>query len=182
MTPPWPYTKRYIGVSHVADPRRGLRFDLSAFPGFYRRKVDVPNVMWESGYHPWEAAPNLAYFSHRHQLQWRDEVYCDIAFFRADGAGGAGRDTTRMVRCACVNRTTLDQQVVLHFVASLHFPPLRPYAAEPIRLATVELPPGAVWVGALDYADLRFAVPRPTDGLAPDGLLRGEVRGHDFTC
>ena len=59
---------------------------------------------------------------------------------------------------------------------------LRPYAAEPIRLATVELSPGAVWVGALDYADLRFAVPRPTDGLVPDGLLRGEVRGHGFTC
>ena len=58
-----PYTKRYIGISHIPDVHAGLRFDLSVFPGLYRRAVNIPNVMWESGYHPWEAAPDLSYFS-----------------------------------------------------------------------------------------------------------------------
>ena len=54
--PDWgPYTKCYIGVSHIADARRGLRFDPSVFPGFYRRKIDVPDVLWESGYNLYHA-------------------------------------------------------------------------------------------------------------------------------
>ena len=62
--PPWgPYTKTYNGISHIADLERGLRFDLSVFPGHYRREVMVPNVNWEGGFHPWEAAPDLSRFS-----------------------------------------------------------------------------------------------------------------------
>ena len=67
--PEWgPYTKKYIGISHIPERRNGLRFDLSVFPGFYRQKIRVPNVMWESAYHPWESSPDLTYFSHRHEL------------------------------------------------------------------------------------------------------------------
>ena len=56
--PAWgPYTKDYMGVSHIPDVEVGLRFDLSVFPGFYRGRVQIPNVRWESGYHPWEARP-----------------------------------------------------------------------------------------------------------------------------
>jgi hypothetical protein len=40
------YTKTYNGISHVADLERGMRFDLSVFPGHYRREVMVPNVNW----------------------------------------------------------------------------------------------------------------------------------------
>ena len=54
--PAWgPYTKDYMGVSHIPDVEVGLRFDLSVFPGFYRGRVQIPNVRWESGYHRWEA-------------------------------------------------------------------------------------------------------------------------------
>ena len=36
--PDWgPYTKKYTGISHLPDPKSGLRFDLSVFPGYYRR-------------------------------------------------------------------------------------------------------------------------------------------------
>ena len=85
--PAWgPYTNRYIGISHVADPRRGLRFDLAVFPGYYRRKVTIPNGRWESDFHPWEAAADLNYYSFRHQLEWKDRVYCDAS-------------STRMPRC-----------------------------------------------------------------------------------
>src|SRR3954469_14603750 len=65
-------------------------------------------------------------------------------------------------------------------MASLHFPPLKPYSAEAIRLGTVTLPPGAVWLDARDYAELSFATLRPTDTLNPDGLRRAEVRDHGF--
>ena len=79
--PPWgPYTKTYNGISHIADLERGLRFDLSVFPGHYRREVMVPNVNWESGFHPWEAAPDLSFLSYRYELVWKDRVYCDVSF------------------------------------------------------------------------------------------------------
>ena len=58
-----PYSQKYAGISHVADPDQGVRFDLSVFPGLYRRKVEVPNVMVEGNYHIWEASPDLTYFS-----------------------------------------------------------------------------------------------------------------------
>ena len=79
-----PYTKRYMGISHIPDARAGLRFDLSVFPGLYRRGVQLPNVLWESGYHPWEAAPDLSYFRHRHEVIWKDQVYADVDFCRLD--------------------------------------------------------------------------------------------------
>ena len=47
--PTWgPYSKRYIGVSHIPDVQSAIRIDLSVFPGLYRRSVQVPNVLWES--------------------------------------------------------------------------------------------------------------------------------------
>lgn len=176
--PAWgPYTKRYIGVSHLADQRRGPRFDLSVFPGFYRRKVDVPNVLWESGYAPLEAAPDLRYFAHRHTLQGtpgNDEVYCDVAFAALD-------DDARLVCCTCVNEGDAPQTLALHWMASLHFPTLRANAPDLLYPAEAALPGGATWLDALDYVDLAYATPRPTDTLNPDGLRRGEVRGHGFT-
>lgn len=173
--PAWgPYTKKYAGVSHIADAGAGVRFDLAAFPGFYRRRVDVPNVMWESGYHPWEASPDLTYFANRHELQWKDGVYTDISFT-------AVSDTARLVRAECVNNTDVPQTLALHLVASLHFPPVRPYTTEAIHPATVSLPLGGVWVDALDYARLDLDRPRPMDALAPDGLRVREVRGDGFT-
>ena len=79
--PAWgPYTKKYIGISHIPDPDAGLRFDLSVFPGYYRRQVLVPNAKWESGFHPWEAAPDLSYYAYRYELEWKDQVTCDVSF------------------------------------------------------------------------------------------------------
>ena len=172
--PDWgPYTKKYIGVSHIADRARGLRFDLSVFPGFYRRKVDVPNVLWESGYHPWEAAPDLSYFSHRHELEWKDRVYCDVSF-------SAISDRARLIRCEFANGTDDAQNVVLHYMASMHFPTLRSNSPEWLRPCRAQLPDGAVWVEALDYDDLVFAHSRPKDTLVTDGFFRGEIRQSGF--
>lgn len=166
--PDWgPYTKKYMGISHVADAERGWRFDLSAVPGFYRRKVDIPSVLWESGYHPWEASADLGYFCHRHELEWRDQVYCDIAFATVD-------ESARLMRCECVNQTDTAQGIVLHLLASLQFPKG--------RRTMPALPQDALWISALDYATHQFGEPRPQDGLVSDLLLRGEVRGEDFVA
>jgi hypothetical protein len=181
--PAWgPYTKAYMGISHLpalaaGASADGVRFDLAVVPGFYRRKVDVPNVMWESGYHPWEAAPDLSYYAHRHELEWRDCVYVDVSFSALPG--GALEGDARLVRCHCVNTTDDPQSLVLHYLTSLHYPTLASHGREPLRAARVALPAtGGVWVDGLDYTHLDLATSHPTDSLTPDGLWRGEVRGH----
>ena len=152
-----------------------MRFDLSVFPGYYRREVMVPNVNWESGFHPWEAAPDLSFFSYRYELEWKDRVYCDVSFSTLS-------DRARLVRAELVNNTQVNQNLVLHYMASINYPYVRPYTTEPAQKATVKLPPGALWMNALDYAELRFAKPRATDSLVPDGQRRAEVRDHGFVC
>lgn len=168
-----PYTKKYLGISHITDPQHGLRFDVSVFPGFYRRRVDLPNVMWESSYHPWEAVPDLTYYAHRHQLEWKDQIYCDVSFSRLSSRA-------RLIRTNFVNNTTEPQSLVLHFMAYLNFPAVQAYSTDAIELCEAGLPAGAIWLDALDYRDLAFANPRPTDNLGYDGLYRAEQRGHGF--
>lgn len=174
--PAWgPYTKKYTGISHIPDMAAGLRFDLSVFPGFYRRHVLVPNAKWESAEHPWTAASDLRCFTYRYELEWKDQVYCDVTFAALDGG-----DDARLIRCEFVNNTGLPQNLVLHYMAYLNFPPVRTYSDEILQPARVLLPEGAVWLDAADYADLRFATPRPTDSLVTDGWRRGEIRAHGF--
>ncbi|GGG73772.1 MGH1-like glycoside hydrolase domain-containing protein [Paenibacillus radicis (ex Gao et al. 2016)] len=172
--PSWgPYAKQYIGLSHINDPSKGVRFDLSLMPGFYRRKIDIPNVLWESGYHPWEASPDFSHFSHRHELEWKDRVYADISFSRID-------EQSRLIRVNFSNQTEQPQNLVLHAMASLQ-PPRLPGHGEVQIFAEARLPYGAKWVDALDYKELIFAKPRPANGLVYDGLSRGEIRGQHFT-
>ncbi|HEY9076694.1 MAG TPA: trehalase family glycosidase [Anaerolineaceae bacterium] len=168
--PAWgPYTKKYIGISHIPDPDKGLRFDLSIFPGFYRREVLVPNAKWESGYHPWEASPDLQYFSYRYELEWKDQVYCDLSFAPVT-------ENVRLARCEMVNQTDLPQNLVLHYMAYMNFPPLKVYSDEALFPALVHLPDDGFWLDALDYDDLKFAITRPTDSLVTDAMRRGEIR------
>ena len=168
-----PYTKRYMGISHIPDVEAGMRFDVSVFPGLYRRGIQPPNVLWESGYHPWKAAPDLSYVSHRFEVIWKDQVYADVDFCRLD-------ETSVLVRAACINRTGIVQNLVLHLMASLHFPPLRTYSTEPLDMARVDLPEGAIWIEALDYVDLALGYEGHRANLSYDGLTRGEIRAHGF--
>lgn len=175
--PDWgPYTKKYNGISHIPALSCGIRFDLSVFPGYYRQHVTVPHTQWESGFHPWEAAPGLGYYSYRYDLEWKDQVYCDVAFFPLTGA----EESARVVRCEFVNNTARPQHQVLHYMAYLNFPPVRPYSDEAVIPAEMHLPPEAKWIDALDYTDLQYATPRPSDNLVYEGWLRGEVREHGF--
>jgi hypothetical protein len=141
---------------------------MSAIPGIYRRRVDVPNVLWESNFHPWEASPDLEYCCHRHELEWKDQVYCDIAFAPPAMAG----TPARLMRCEFVNATDSPQTIELHLVASLQYPKG--------RQALVTMPAGAIWSDALSYKSFDYGEPHPQDGLVSDLLLRGEVRGAGF--
>jgi hypothetical protein len=160
-----PYSPRYAGISHVADRARGLRFDLSVFPGLYRRKLSVPTARIESGYYPWESSPEMDYYCYRHEVEWKDQVYCDVSYSRIS-------DHARLIRADCVNRTNRHQNLVLHYIASLSYP---------TPGYEVALPAGATWLHALDYTGLTYATPRPTDNLVYAGLLRGEARDPGYT-
>lgn len=173
--PAWgPYGKQYAGASHIADRARGLRFDLAVFPALYRRRVDVPNVRWESGWHPWDCAPDFSYFSCRHQIVGKDGVYADISYARLPGGSGL------LVQCEFVNATDSACPVALHYMASLHAPSPHPYGTEPLRVLAPRLPADALLRHPLDYDELTYAHVSGPEGLVADGLLRGEIRGHDF--
>jgi hypothetical protein len=171
--PDWgPYSKKYFGISHIPDLRSGLSFDLSIFPLLTKGQVKLPSVTEQSGVHPWEASPDLKFYSLRMETIWKDQLYCDLSFSHLTSH-------SRLLRLEMVNQTSAPQELVLNCLAQLCFPPVRELTAQPIQLCAVELPPEGVWVHALDYADLRFSRPRPTDNLVPDGKWRGEERCHN---
>lgn len=173
--PAWgPYTKQYSGVSHIPAAMDGVRFDLAVFPGIYRRRVDVPNVRFESGYHVWAAAPDLSCYTLRHELEWKDQVYGDISF------APLGEEAC-LVRAELRNHTDTCQNLVLHYMASCH-DPSPTYRNFTIPGAEISLPEGAVLLPAKEYTDLRFAVPRPTDHLSFDGMRRAEEPVEGFTA
>ena len=175
LLPDWgPYTKKYIGTSHLADKKRGIRFDLSVFPAYYRRRVDVPNVFFETEYYPWDASANLDYFSFRHMLEWKDRVYADISYHLY-------KDIGQIIRIDLVNNTKLTQALALHLMASIHFPSIMEYQPDNILYpAEVNLPYKGVWIDSLDYTDLIYAKSKPTDNLVADGKFRGEKRLQNF--
>ncbi len=168
--PSWgPYSKKFFGISHIPDVTRGLSFDLSLFPGLSQGPVTLPSVTDHSGVHPWEASTDLNFYSFRMETIWKDQLYCDLAFCHLSSH-------SRLIRMQVANESGASREIAIHCLAQLCFPPLRELTAQPVQLCEVELPPGAIWVHALDYQDLTYAVPRPTDNLVPEGKFRGEAR------
>lgn len=173
--PAWgPYTKKYSGISHIPKANDGVRFDLAVFPGLYRRRVDVPDVRFESGYHVWQAAPDLSCYTMRHELEWKDQVYADISFAPLG-------ENVRLIRAECCNRTDTHQNLVLHYMASA-WDPVPSYRDFPITGCDVSLPENAAFLLARDYDDLGFANPRPTDNLGWDGMRRAEDAQEGFVA
>jgi hypothetical protein len=164
--PDWgPYSKKFAGISHISDKSKGWRFDFSISPGQYRRNFMMPDTLMESQYFPWESAPDLSYYCHRHELEWKDRVYTDISFNTIN-------DRSKLFRCEIVNNTDVSQNIHLLYLANLNFPIHHPVI--PI------LPEGAFWVDALDFKSLCFAETRPQDNLNYDGHRRGEQRRSNF--
>lgn len=168
--PAWgPYTKEYAGISHIPDADRGLRFDLSVFPGLYRRRQTVPSVNTDTGFYAWSADPNLRTYTLRHVLDGLDSLFADITYAAHDGG--------RVIRTRLVNRTAHPQQVALHFLASLHFPEIGPYRQPALRPAEVVLPPGAAWIDGSHYRELVLDEDSPLRHLPDNAEVWGEVRG-----
>ena len=160
--PEWgPYSKRYFGISHRADPERGTRFDFAVVPGLYRRQLGIPDALRPSGYLPEHAGCDLEDYCYRQQLGNVDELYADIAFARLD-------DHSRLVECRCVNRSAAVNSFGIHFLSMLEAAPDAP--VEPV------LPAGCRWFDALLQEPLKRKKPRPQDHLVYDALRRGEVR------
>ena len=114
--PCWgPYTKKHSGISHIPQANDGVKFDLSVFPAFYRRKLSVPNVRFEGDFYPWQADIELSGYTIRHELEWKDQVCGDISFLSLG-------EHMRLIRAEFHNNTDFNQQCVLHYMASAYDP------------------------------------------------------------
>jgi len=167
-----PYSKKYFGLSHISDGKRGISFDFSIFPWLNSRDSKLPSVLAPENTHPWEAASNLDFYTLRMEMIWKDQLYCDLSFVNTG-------EKSRLIRLEIVNQSSQLQKLSLSTLSQLSYPPLDWGTYEPLRLADVSLPANALWIHALDYADLKFVTPRPTDNLVPEGYLRGEQRVQD---
>jgi tetratricopeptide (TPR) repeat protein len=163
---PWgPYSKKYAGISHIPDQQKGLRFDISVMPGYYRNKVLIPNVLFESGYFPWEISKDLHRITYRYELEWKDQVYVDATYTVLDSSAV-------MLRMNCVNNSAVPQNLALNTIAYLDYPEVYPTVA-------IELPADCKWINGISYQELTFNKSRPTDHLVSDGWMRGEARSND---
>lgn len=97
-----PYNKKYLGVCHVADEKRGATFQVELFPGFFRRSVMASDAISDNGVKMWGANADLTHFCYRYELQWKDAVYCDADFIIQE-------DKRCDIVCSFVNRTNLSQ-------------------------------------------------------------------------
>jgi len=165
--PNWgPYSKKYAGISHIPNIQKGLRFDVTALPGFYRNRVMVPNVLFESGYHPWDISADLSKVTYRYQLEWKDKVYVDVTYSTLD-------ENTVLVGMNCINNTALPQVLQLNLAGFLNYP-------DPYTNVQAVYSEKVRFINGVDYQALQFARPRPSDNLVYDGWFRGEVRNEDF--
>lgn len=161
-----PYSKNYTGISHIPDLQKGLRFDITTIPGFYRNRVMVPNVLFESGYFPWYINADMTRISYRYELEWKDRVYVDAAYHLLDSA-------SVLVEMQCVNNTDLPQVLQLNLLANLNYPEEYPEQ----KAVTSE---NVRWINAMEYKTLEFATQRASDHLVYNGWLRGEERNSYF--
>jgi len=165
--PAWgPYSKKYAGISHIPDLKAGLRFDVSVLPGYYRSRVLIPNVLFESGYYPWEVNPDIKRVTYRYELEWKDKVFVDVTYSTI-------ASNAVLVSMRCVNNSAIPQNLDLNLMASLNYPEIFPNVE-------ARVPAGTKWINAVDYQQLTFARARPGDNLVYDGWMCGEERASDY--
>jgi hypothetical protein len=160
--PVWgPYSNRFNGITHVPKQNDGIRFDVVVQPSFHLRNLTtLANTQRESGYHPWEATPDLSYFSYRFELEWKDRVYCDVSFSKID-------EQSRLIKAQFVNNTNNNRSLALNIFNSIIFP----YG----KRVSVLLPVGTQWQSAAQYVSLTDSIIAPNYNLVYNGQLRGQV-------
>lgn len=160
-----PYSKRYIGISHLADINSGLRFDFTVCPGYYRNKVLVPNVLYESSNTPWEVNPEMNRISYRYQLEWKDQVYTTVTYYTLDSS-------RVLVEMKCVNNTDYIQNLTLNTHSFVDYPDIYP-SVRSLKDSTLK------WVNAVDYNTIDLVIKPPQYRLTRDGLKCNEVRSNE---
>ncbi len=118
---------------------KGIRFDFSVMPGYYRNRQLVPHVLFESSYYPWEINPEVNRITYRYELEWKDKVYTDVTYYVLD-------DNRTLVGIHCVNNTGMPQNLVLNQMAYIDYPETYPQvtATGASRLQ---------WYNAIDYME-----------------------------
>jgi hypothetical protein len=165
--PVWgPYGKKYAGISHLPDLRTGKRLDFSVLPGYYRNKMLIPNVNFESGYYPWMSNDDGTLYTFRYELEWKDQVYVDVTYAIQDSAAVG-------VSIKCVNNTSAPQNLALNLMAFIAYPDLYPEV-------TLDYPAGSLWFNGVDYQQVHFFKKTPQDNLVADGGMLGEIRNKKF--
>lgn len=164
--PAWgPYSNKYNGISHVPAQNNGIRFDVVVQPSLYLRNQTVlANTQRESGYHPWQASPDLSYFSYRYELEWKDRVYCDVSFSKVD-------ETSRLIKAAFVNNTTSNRSLALNIFSTIIFP----YS----KRVKVELPAQVNWQQAASYISKTDSIKAFNYNLVYNGQLRGQANDEN---
>ena len=154
--PDWgPYARDFLTLSHIADVERGLRMDFLMVPGICKRKFCPPETLRECDYSPWEASADFSYYSLRQQMVDHDVYYAETSYSKID-------DHFRLGRIEFVNRTPERQCATLLIYGRF----------APRNEVLPQLPEGAVWMDALDYADLAYAHQRCDHNLVFNGERR----------
>ena len=162
--PEWgPYNKTYLGVAHIADKKKGLRFDLNLFPGYFRRSVMLVRDLADSGVKMMGASKKLTRFIYRYELEWKDRVYVQADF--------KSENNVMTVTCDFVNNTQKAESLSLNAVMSMkgctqYHKPISPNEVNVID---------GLWIDALDYSDIKIS-----QKIASDGLYLGEARASGF--
>ncbi|MBQ7915594.1 MAG: hypothetical protein IJ315_02245 [Firmicutes bacterium] len=155
-----PFNKEYLGVSHIADQDSGASFEVTLFPGLFRKRILVSHSVSDSGLKMWAANGALTHFVYRYELEWKDRVYCDADFAITD-------DKLCTITCHFVNHTELPQSVNMNLCASLQRPTIKD-GAEFVKYQAFSR--ADHYIDAVEYSDI-FC----NSVLAVDGKYLGEM-------
>ncbi len=166
-----PYNKEYYGVCHIADKKRGATFNVELFPGFFRRSVLAGNSKSDTGVKLWGANPELTRFCYRYELQWKDQIYCDVDFNITD-------DRQVDVEYTFVNNTEFNQSLDMTLAASLQLPVNMPGSEKEgfYTFYKPVLPEGVVCIDATEHTDINCL-----STIAGDGKYLGEEEQNNTT-
>jgi len=163
---PWgPYSKRYVGISHINDIEKGLRLDFTLCPGHYRHNYIVPNVLFESSYAPWNVTPQMDEITYRYQIEWKDKVYVDATYFILDSS-------EVLIEVKFVNNTDIVQNLSLNSMIFINYPDAYPKS----KVLNSE---SLKWINSVDYKAIDLAVKPPQFRLVRGGLMCNEVRSEE---
>ena len=79
-----PYSKKWAGISHIAERDQGTLMEFSVFPSQYRGMTQLPVEIYQGNYIPWDAETDQSRYKYRFELEWKDQVYTDVTYVRLD--------------------------------------------------------------------------------------------------